>query len=53
MNKELEAKGISPVRVDVDVKDLFDWCQRNGRPLDGSARASYVAERTRTDTGSP
>ena len=32
------------VKVPVDVEQLLQWCQRQGRPVDAHARAEYAAE---------
>ena len=49
--KDLRKGGIEVKKMDVDVQELAAWCQREGRPLDGEARAMYVAEQIRTDGG--
>lgn len=43
----LNQQGVKARRVDVDIKDLAAWCEERGRPMDGSARAAYVAEKVR------
>jgi hypothetical protein len=45
--QELEQRGIVPVQVDVDVRELAAWCQGRACRLDGSARAAFVADRLR------
>jgi hypothetical protein len=41
--KELQDKGIVIQKVDVDIRALVQWCQQEGIPVDGHARASYAA----------
>jgi hypothetical protein len=43
---DLHRVGIFPVKVDVDVDELAAWCEQAGVPLDGGARARFVAEKT-------
>jgi hypothetical protein len=45
---DLAAHGISAVKVDVNVRELVAWCQERHRSVDGSARATFVAEWLRT-----
>jgi hypothetical protein len=40
---ELNQIGVFPVKVDVDVDELAAWCRQKGVPLDGQARADFVA----------
>jgi hypothetical protein len=42
--ESLRQQGVRVEKVAVDVEDLVRWCQAHGRPLDGSARAQFVAE---------
>jgi hypothetical protein len=44
----LTNKGIVPVQVMVNVADLKAWCEAQGRPVDGAARAAYVAYEQRS-----
>jgi len=44
---EMAEKGINAVRVYINVDELHDWCIVQGRPLDGSARAVFTAEKLR------
>jgi hypothetical protein len=47
--EDLRQQGIIGRRVDVDVKDLAAWCERQDRRLDGAARSAYAAEKVRDD----
>jgi len=40
---ELASRGFLVHRVDCDAVELIEWCRRQGRPLDGRARAEYGA----------
>jgi hypothetical protein len=42
--RDLAARGISSVKVDVDARELLAWCRERQRPVDGRARAAFVAE---------
>ncbi len=44
---DLRKEGITTVKIDVDVHELWRWCQSLERPLDGKARADYTAEQLR------
>jgi hypothetical protein len=37
--------GVLLKKVDVDVEELIAWCAERGRPVDGSARSEFVAEK--------
>jgi hypothetical protein len=41
--EELEARGLQTVPVDVDVKELVEWCRRHEKEVDGGARAQFVS----------
>ena len=45
--RDLAARGISTVKVDVDARELLAWCRERQLPIDGAARAQFVAERMR------
>jgi len=47
--EDLRKRGIEVRKMDVDVLEMAAWCQREGRPLDGEARATYVADKMRTE----
>lgn len=40
----IESNGYKVNRVSVDVSALSAWCREHDRPIDGEARASYVAQ---------
>ena len=42
---ELAADGIIVERIRVEAGDLIVWCERQGVPLDASARARFTAEK--------
>jgi hypothetical protein len=48
---DLRQRGLVARRVDVEVGELAAWCQQQGRPLDGEARAAYAAEYLRAGGG--
>ena len=41
--RQLVGEGVRLRRAEVDIEFLWAWCCANGRSLDGSARAEYVA----------
>ena len=43
----LRMQGMHLKRVDVHVRDLAQWCQKQGRRPDGAARSAYVADALR------
>lgn len=49
----LEDAGTDYVSVPVLVEDVSDWCAREGRPLDGAARAEFVAQQHKSQGGRP
>ena len=36
-------KEINVMKIDVDVEELIEWCQKGGIPVDSSARARFVS----------
>ena len=42
--RDLAAQGVDCQRVIVSVDELVAWCREHGRPVDGPARAAFVAE---------
>jgi len=44
---EMVEAGINPMRVFINLEELQEWCTAQGRPLDGSARAVFTAEKVR------
>lgn len=43
--RKLREQGLELHKVDVDVTELAAWCQAQGRPLDGGARAEFARSR--------
>jgi hypothetical protein len=39
---ELEAKGFLVHKIEIEVGALTRWCEGEGRPIDGGARAEYA-----------
>jgi len=35
--------GMDITKVVIDVTELIDWCKKKDRPVDGAARATFVA----------
>jgi hypothetical protein len=50
---EMNAAGIFPEKVEINVDALASWCRERRRPLDASARASFASERLRLRHESP
>jgi hypothetical protein len=46
-------RGFQVVKIPVQVRELMAWCKERGLPLDGSARARYIVERTQAGAGYP
>ncbi len=42
LERELTQKGITAVRVEVELKALLDWAAKEKRPADKVARSSYA-----------
>lgn len=42
--RDLAAAGIVAERVDVTVTELRQWCEQQGRRLDGTARSEFASE---------
>lgn len=42
--RQIETSGHTVERVSVDVSALSKWCHARNLPLNGSARAEYVAQ---------
>jgi hypothetical protein len=40
--RDLEAKGFRVHKIEVEVGALTRWCESEGRPVDGEARAEYA-----------
>ena len=47
--EDLQRRGILTRRVDVEIRELADWCQQRGKPLDGAARSAYAAEKVKSE----
>lgn len=43
----LAGMGHRVYRVDVTARELMDWCAKEQRPLDASARAAFAVNRVR------
>jgi S-adenosylmethionine hydrolase len=41
---ELARRGVALCKAHLDVGRLYEWCQKQGRPLDAAARAAYATE---------
>jgi hypothetical protein len=51
---EMTEVGINLTKVYINLDELQKWCITQGRPLDGSARAVFTAEKLRQlDKGKP
>ena len=44
---QVQAAGVRPERVEVDLQAFVAWCAPTGRPLDSAARAEFVSEQLR------
>ena len=42
--RELQALGLQVDRIDVEVAALVRWCNSQGQPVDGTARAEYARQ---------
>lgn len=51
--RDFREQGLDCERVSVRVDELVAWCREQGRPVDGNARAAYVAELVRRRYGDP
>jgi len=49
--KNMRAAGIEPLRIDVDVNDLLDWCKAKGLKNTSEFRAELIAEFCRQGRG--
>jgi hypothetical protein len=45
--KALEQGGVKVSKIDVDLAELVEWCDREGRQPDADSRAAFGAERLR------
>ena len=44
---QVQAAGVRPERVEVDMQAFVAWCAPTGRALDSAARAEFVSEQLR------
>ncbi len=42
--KRFKKQGLKPVKVDLDVKEFNDWCEREGKIPNAGSRSEYAAE---------
>ncbi|MDP4022050.1 hypothetical protein Q8W71_05410 [Methylobacterium sp. NEAU 140] len=42
--REVQRSGVEVVRVLIEPEAFATWCEREGAPADGTARARYAAE---------
>ena len=42
LERELTQKGITAVRIEVELKALLDWAAKEKRPADSAARSAYA-----------
>jgi len=45
--QEMRRLGMDPVKVDVDVEELLQWCESQHIAVSGEARSTYVATQLR------
>jgi hypothetical protein len=45
--QEMAEEGVYATRVNIDVRELQDWCIAHERSIDGSSRAVFTAEKIR------
>ena len=45
----LRARGLNIRKVDVNVREIQEWCERHQRPIDGAARAEFVRDKLGRD----
>jgi hypothetical protein len=43
--KDLVTAGLAPQPIHVHVEELVLWCQSQGRPVNGAARAAFALEK--------
>lgn len=46
----MASSGVHPEKVEVDVDALVRWCRAQDRPVDGAARAAFVAAKMRRES---
>ena len=42
--RELQVRGLQVRKIEVEVGALVRWCESQGRPVDGDARAEYARQ---------
>ncbi|MHB8837753.1 MAG: hypothetical protein ACYC7F_02240 [Gemmatimonadaceae bacterium] len=48
---KLRAAGVTPQRIEVDLRVFTEWCESVGRVPDSAARAAFVSEQLRRRDG--
>src|SRR2546425_12121161 len=48
--RDLEGRGFTVRRVDVDVAELVRWCEQAGKSVDASARAEFACQKLKQST---
>ena len=43
----IRSTGRNPIKIDIDVEELLNWCKKKNIPIDGDARAHFIADKTR------
>jgi hypothetical protein len=43
--EDLRKCGVTAQKVDVEVRELADWCQQQNKPLNGAARAEFATHK--------
>ena len=44
---ELQATGVNPRKIDIDMEEMISWVQGKGVILNGETRAEFIAMKTR------
>jgi len=47
--QRLREAGQHPVKIDIDVEEMIEWCARKHVPLDGSSRSEFIAKKARPE----
>ena len=45
--REIEAKGIHPVKIEVDVEEMLTWCSAQGLSVTPETRTKFMMTRLR------
>jgi len=48
--ERLVQQGMLVKRVEVDIRDLVAWCEKQNVPLNGAARSGYAAEKLQRES---